>query len=86
MTKKNPKITSAEAKHEMLITWPNNAFSGYGTKLTITKYESWSSIDLTVDGSCTLGIGCVPIDVLREIIVIHDALPPNDFKSTYSSE
>lgn len=65
---------------ERYVTW-ERAFGGHPTELRIIRYEH--SSDVVLIGGGRRGergdawlIDHVPIDVLRRIVEMHDALPP----------
>jgi hypothetical protein len=66
--------------HESYVTW-DKAFGGHPTELRIMQYAAWSEVVLLgggrrdENGDARL-IDHVPIEVLRRIVAMHDALPP----------
>ncbi len=63
-----------KVEFESLVTW-ERSFGGHPTKLSIVKYESWTEVFLDWDNSPKQLIGGVPLEVLREIVRLADALP-----------
>lgn len=64
--------------HKSYVTW-EGGFSGHPTELVITRYGRWSEVSLKgggFTGEYERIIHSCPIDVLRRIVAMHDALPP----------
>lgn len=70
------EIVHQETRTEKFVKW-GNYFSGCDTKLIIVKYPTWSEISLQGAGRDEIHAPMcnVPIEVLKEIIKIHDELP-----------
>ncbi len=75
---KDIDIMPTETIHKSFVTWGKN-FGGHGTELIIKQYATWSEVFLKGGGHRgeweNLMHSC-PIEVLREIVKMHDALPP----------
>jgi hypothetical protein len=76
--KNKPELLPMETTDKGVITWPTS-FGGHGCEYTITRYPTWSEVSLSGAGRYNdqhPPISCVPIEVLRDIVALYDALPP----------
>ncbi len=65
-------------EHKTIVTW-DRAFGGHPTELTIRRYKAWAEVGLTGGGQTgewARLIHSCPVEVLRRIVAMHDALPP----------
>jgi hypothetical protein len=79
---KDTHIMPQESIHKSYVRWGKD-FGGHGTELIIKQYETWSEVVLVGGGRRSSRNGddmrivdhC-PIEVMRQIVAMHDALPP----------
>ena len=67
-----------QTETKRLVTW-GRYFGGHATELRIVQYETWSEVHLSGGGyrdEWERIMHNVPIEVMREIVKMHDALPP----------
>jgi hypothetical protein len=71
------EVIHMTTQHDFVVTWERN-FSGHPTKLRLVQRREGmlSSVDLEWDFGDKFIIRECPIDVMRKIVALYDALPP----------
>lgn len=72
------EVIPMEIVHKSFVTW-DKGFGGHATELTIVQHTGWAEVFLKGGGYSDEWAHVIhhcPIDVLREIVRMHDALPP----------
>ncbi len=72
------EVMHMETVTKSFVTW-EKGFGGHATELTIKRYDRWSEVILKgggFKGEWEHIIHSCPVDVLRKIVAMHDALPP----------
>lgn len=75
---KDDSIFPQEIRHVSHVRW-GKAFGGHGTELTMVQYPAWGEVHLKGGGyqdEWEHICHHMPIEVMRKIVAMYDALPP----------